>query len=83
MSALSDQEKASLISRCHRLNNYCLLKLGLFAIGSVYGLADFVNANTILRWLYVLIWLLFGFYVYFYIDTKKFVQKIKSLIKSS
>ena len=83
MSVNSEQDKAWLISRGNRLSNYCLLKVGIMAILSVYGIADFMNATAFWRGVYCLFLLMLVFYVYLYFDTKKFSQKLERFIKSS
>ena len=78
---LSEDEKNWLTSRTKRLENYCWLKTGLFAILAVYGLADFAGAGMLVRVAYIIIWLVLAFYIYFTIDTKKYTRKVLNLIK--
>jgi len=82
MTTLNDDDRTWLISRLRRLDNYGVLKVGIFAILSVYGLADFANATVLMRWLYVACWLVFAFYVYFLFDTQKLTAKLRKLLKN-
>jgi FtsH-binding integral membrane protein len=82
MTSLSEKEKSWMDSRLKRLDNYMLLKVGLLAIASVFGLADFAAATTAVRWLYGACWLVFVFYVYLLYDTQKLTAKLRKLLKN-
>ena len=79
---LSLEEKQWLLSRSKRLLNYLVLKIGLFAILSVWAAADFVNASTVFRVIYGLIGLGLVFYLYLYWDTRKYLQQIDKIVKA-
>ena len=79
---LTQHQKQWIESRIKRLDNYILLKVGLFAIGVVYALADFINAGFLLRIVYVIVILCFFFYIYLYFDTKKFLKYVNTLLRS-
>ena len=71
-----------LLAKSKQLLNYMILKIGLFAIASVWGLADFANATTPLRIVYVLCFLGLILYIYLYYDTRKYLLEIDKMVKS-
>ncbi|HLF19116.1 MAG TPA: hypothetical protein VI749_09570 [Candidatus Omnitrophota bacterium] len=80
--SLSTEEKQLLLSRSRRFLNYLVLKIGLFAIASVWAVADFVNRGIAMRVVYVVVVLGLIFYIYFYLDSRKYFQHIDKIVKS-
>ena len=80
--SLSTEEKEQLLSRSRRFLNYLVLKIGLFAIASVWAVADFVNRGPAIRVVYVLVVLGLVFYIYLYLDSRKYFQRIDKIVRS-
>ena len=77
------ENKEWLLSKSKQLLNYLIFKIGLFAIASVWGIADFVNATSIIRILYVFFFIGLVFYIFLYVETKKYLQEVDRIIKST
>ena len=76
------EDKEWLLAKSKQLLNYLIFKIGLFAIATVWGLADFLTATNLLRVIYLLFFLGLGFYIYLYVDTKKYLLEIDKMVKS-